>query len=173
MFIRKALLDNGTRSIVISCILNTFLSIGGGWHIVRSRSIKTDLIISASTKMSTISVPSMQISTEEMKFDPLKFVWQLFPTRFAYHYHRSHGSLAYFEQMEWFQIFTKKNWELLHHPIWGKLFSLHAKTTRLMCDANCKDNHNVVKIQNDIKISYLCLLDYLHHELGFVNMKEV
>jgi len=74
MFIRKALLDNGTRSIVISCILNTFLSIGGGWHIVRSRSIKTDLIISASTKMSTISVPSMQISTEEMKFDPLKFV---------------------------------------------------------------------------------------------------
>jgi len=27
----------------------------------------------------------MQISGEEMKFDPLKFVLQLFPTRFAYH----------------------------------------------------------------------------------------
>jgi hypothetical protein len=81
-----------------------------------------------------------------MKYDPLKFVLQLFPTRFAYHYHRSHGLLTYFDHMEWFQIFTKKIWELLHHPIWGKLFSLHAKTTRLMSDANCKDNHNVVKI---------------------------
>jgi hypothetical protein len=25
----------------------------------------------------------------------------------------------------------------------------------------------VVKIQYDIKISYICLLDYLHHGLGF------
>jgi hypothetical protein len=30
--------------------------------------------------------------------------------------------------MKWFQVFTKKNLELLHHPIWGDLFSLHAKT---------------------------------------------
>jgi len=90
----------------------------------------------------------MQISREEMKSDPLKFVLQIFPTRFAYHYHRSHYSLSYFHQMEWFQVFTKTNWELLHHPIWGKLFGLHAKTTRLMSDANY--NHNVVKIQNDI-----------------------
>jgi len=74
--------------------------------------------------------------------------------------------------MESFQVFTKNIWELLCHPIWGKLFSLHVKTTRLMSDANCKANHNVVKIQNDIKISCLCLLDYLHHELGFLNMKE-
>jgi len=144
MFIRKALLDNKTRSIFISCILSTFLRIGGGWNIVRSRSIKTNLIIFASSRMFTIWVLSMQISREEMKSNPLKFVLQLFPTRFAYHYHRSHGSLAYFDQMEWFQVFTKKNWELLHHPIWGKLFSLHAKNTRLMSDANCKDNHNVV-----------------------------
>jgi hypothetical protein len=78
MFVRKALLDNETRSIVILCILNTFLRIGGGWHIVRSRSIKTDLIIFASTRMSTIGVPSMQISREEMKSDPYKFVLQLF-----------------------------------------------------------------------------------------------
>jgi hypothetical protein len=41
-----------------------------------------------------------------------------------------------------------------------------------MSDKNCKDTHNVVKIQNDIKISRFCLLDYLHHELGFLNMKE-
>jgi RNA-splicing ligase RtcB len=124
--------------------------------------------------MSMIGVPSMQISREEMKFDPLKFVLQLFPTRFAYHYHRSHGSLAYFDQMEWLQIFTKKNWKLLHHPIWGELFNLRAKNTRLMSDANCRDNHNVVKIQKwpKNKISCVCLLDYLHHELGFVNMKE-
>jgi len=74
MFTRKALLDNGTRSNVISCILNTFLRIGGGWHIVRSRSIKTDLIICASTRMSTIGVPSVQISREEMKSDPLRFL---------------------------------------------------------------------------------------------------
>jgi hypothetical protein len=134
--------------------------------------MKTNLIIFANTRMSTIGVPSMQISGEEMKFDPLKFVLQLFPTRYAYHCHRSHGSLAYFDQMEWFQVCTKQIWELLHHPIWGKLFSLHAKTTRLMSDANCKDNHNVFKIQNDIKISCLCLLDYLHHGLGFLNMKE-
>jgi len=87
----------------------------------------------------------MQISREEMKSDPLKYVLKLFPTRFAYHYRTSHGSLAYFDQMQWFQIFTKKNWELLHHPILGKLFSLRAKTTRLMSDANCRDNHNVVK----------------------------
>jgi hypothetical protein len=78
MFIRKALLDNRTKSIVISCIINTFLRIGGGWHIVRSRNIKTDLIIFASTRMSTIGVPSMQISREEMKSDPYKFVVQLF-----------------------------------------------------------------------------------------------
>jgi len=50
--------------------------------------------------MSTIGVPLMQISREEMKYDPLKFVLQLFPTRFAYHYHRSHGLLTYFDQME-------------------------------------------------------------------------
>jgi hypothetical protein len=100
MFIRKALLDNRTRGICISCIISTFLRIGGGWHIVRSRSIKTHLIIFASTRMSTIGVPSMQISREEMKSDPLKFVLQLFPTRFAYDYHRPHGSLAYFDQME-------------------------------------------------------------------------
>jgi hypothetical protein len=100
MFIRKALLDNGTRNIVISCILGTFLRIGGGWHIAKSRSIKTNLIIFANTRMSTIGVPSMQISREEMKSDPLKFVLQLFPTRFSYHYHRSDGSLAYFDQME-------------------------------------------------------------------------
>jgi hypothetical protein len=134
--------------------------------------MKTNLIIFANTRMSTIGVPSMQISGEEMKSNPLMFVLQLFPTRFAYHYRRSHGSLAYFDQMEWFQVCTKKIWELLHHPIWGKLFSLHAKTTRLMSDANCKDNYNVFKIQNDIKISCLCLLDYLHHGLGFLNMKE-
>ncbi len=42
----------------------------------------------------------MQISREEMKFDPLKFVLKLFPTRFAYHHHRSHGSLAYFDEMK-------------------------------------------------------------------------
>ncbi len=165
------MLDNKTRSIFISCILSIFLRIGGGWHIVRSRSIKPISSFFASTIMSTIAVPSMQIYRKEMKFDSLKFVLQLFPTRFAYHYHRSHGSLAYFDQMEWFQVFTKTNWELLHHPIWGKLFSLHAKITRLLSDANCKDNHNVVKIQNDIKISCLCLFDYLHHELGFLNMK--
>jgi len=41
-----------------------------------------------------------------------------------------------------------------------------------MSDANFSDNDNVVKIQNDIKISCLCLLDYLHHQLGFLNMKE-
>jgi hypothetical protein len=58
--------------------------------------------------MSTIGVPSMQISREEMKSDPLKFVLQMFPIRFAYHYHRSDGSLAYFDQMEWFQVFIKK-----------------------------------------------------------------
>jgi hypothetical protein len=58
--------------------------------------------------MSTIGIALLQISREEMKFDPLKFVLQLFPTRFAYHYHRSHGSLAYFYQLESFQIFTKK-----------------------------------------------------------------
>jgi hypothetical protein len=149
------------------------LRIGGGWHIVRSRSIKTNLIIFASTIISTIGLPSMQIPREEMKSNPLKFVLQLFPIRFAYHYHRSHGSLAYFNEMEWFQVFTKKTWKLLHHPIWAKLFSFHAKTTRLMSDANCKDNHNVVKIQNDIKISCLCLLDYFYHELGFLNMKKV
>jgi len=43
-----------------------------------------------------------------MKSGPLKFLLQLFPTRFAYHYHRSHVSLAYFDEMEWFQIFTNK-----------------------------------------------------------------
>jgi hypothetical protein len=109
--------------------------------------MKTNLSIFANTRMSTIGVSSMQISRKEMKFDPLKFVLQLCPTRFAYHYHRSHGSLAYFDQMEWFRGCTKKNWELLHHAIWGKLFSLHAKTTRLMSDANFKDNHNVFKIK--------------------------
>ncbi len=41
-----------------------------------------------------------------------------------------------------------------------------------MSDANFKDNHNVFKIKNDIKISCICLLDYLHYELGFLNMKE-
>ncbi len=41
-----------------------------------------------------------------------------------------------------------------------------------MSDANCKDNLNMVKIQNDIKISCLCLLDYLHNELDFSNMKK-
>jgi hypothetical protein len=100
MFIRKALLHNGTRSIVISCILSTFLRIGGDWHIVRSRSNKTNLIIFVSIKMSTLWVPSMQISREKMKSSPLKFVLQLFPTRFASHYHRSHGSLVYFDKME-------------------------------------------------------------------------
>jgi hypothetical protein len=59
MFIRKALLDNGTRSIVISYMLSTFLKIGGDWHIVRSRNIKIDLIIIASIKMSAIQVFSM------------------------------------------------------------------------------------------------------------------
>jgi hypothetical protein len=57
MFLRKALLDNVTRSIFISCILSTFLRIGGGGHIVRSRSIKTNLIIFASIRMSTIGGP--------------------------------------------------------------------------------------------------------------------
>jgi hypothetical protein len=54
----------------------------------------------ASTIMSTIGLPLMKISREQMKSNPLKFVLQLFPTRFAYHYHRSHGSLAYFNEME-------------------------------------------------------------------------
>ncbi len=41
-----------------------------------------------------------------------------------------------------------------------------------MSDANCRDNHNAVKIQNDVKISCICLLDYLDHGLDFLNMKE-
>jgi hypothetical protein len=114
-----------------------------------------------------IGVPSMQISKEEMKYDPLKFVLKLFPTRFAYHYHTSHGSLVYFDQMEWFQIFTKKNWELLHHPILGKLFSLHAKTTRLMSDANFRDNHNVVKIQKWRKNKLSLFLGLFASWIGF------
>jgi hypothetical protein len=80
MFIRKALLDNGTRSIVISYMLSTFLKIGGDWHIVRSRNIKIDLIVFASIKMSAIQVLSMQISREKMKSSPLKFVLQLYPS---------------------------------------------------------------------------------------------
>jgi len=62
---RKALLDNGTRSIVISCMLSIFLRIGGDWHIAKSRSIKTNLIIFASIRMSAIQVLSMQISREK------------------------------------------------------------------------------------------------------------
>jgi hypothetical protein len=122
--------------------------------------------------MSTIGVPSMQISGEEMRFVPLKFVLQLFPTRFAYHYHRSHGSLAYFDQMEWFQIFTKKIWELLHHPIWGKLFSLHAKTTRLMSDANCRDNHNLVKIQKWHKNKLSLFVGLFASGIGFCKYEK-
>ncbi len=111
MFIRKALLDNGTSSIVISCMLNTFLRIGGDWHIVRSRNIKINLIIFASIKMSAIWLLSMQISREKMKSSTLKFVLQLYPSfiiiiHFRWSWIMTCGTIKIFHVAYWLNFRT-------------------------------------------------------------------
>jgi hypothetical protein len=57
--VRKALL-NVTRSIEISCMLNTFIGIKRGWPIASSRRIKMDLIIFVGIEKSTTRVLLMQ-----------------------------------------------------------------------------------------------------------------
>jgi hypothetical protein len=59
MLVMKALL-NVTRSIEISCMLNTFIGIKRGWPIASSRRIKMDLIIFVGIKRSTTRVLLMQ-----------------------------------------------------------------------------------------------------------------
>jgi hypothetical protein len=65
MLARKALL-NGTRSIKISCMLNTLIGIKKGWPIDSNRRIKTDFINFVGIKRFTIRVLLMQFCRKAM-----------------------------------------------------------------------------------------------------------